>query len=171
MPQNWAPNQKVRTIIGSTQQGEKKREGETKLVFSPKLVLTRVSLPVLDLHYLCLHCCLYSSVIQVQIEACESHELIPSFIELIPSSHSDFKTHPRTNPYCPPTNLLTYIIKLKANSPPIYLLTYKFKMCYFHPHPPTQPPSIYLPTNILGRYLPNPTLHGYTYLPSWLALQ
>jgi len=30
-------------------------------------------------------------------------------------------------------------------------------MCYSHPHPPTHPPSIFLPINTLGRYLPNPT--------------
>ncbi len=38
-------------------------------------------------------------------------------------------------------------------------------MCYSHLHPPTHPPSIYLPTypstfqptNILNMYLPNPT--------------
>jgi hypothetical protein len=38
-------------------------------------------------------------------------------------------------------------------------------MCYFHLHPPTHPPSIYLPTcpstflptNTLSRYLPNLT--------------
>jgi hypothetical protein len=33
----------------------------TKLVFSPKVVLVRVSSPVLDLHYPCLDCCSYSS--------------------------------------------------------------------------------------------------------------
>jgi hypothetical protein len=36
-----------------------------------------------------------------------------------------------------PTDLLTYIFKLKSRFFPIYLLTYKFKMCYSHPHPPT----------------------------------
>jgi hypothetical protein len=48
----------------------------------------------------------------------------------------------------------------------MYLLTYKFKMCYFYPHSPTHPPSIFLPINTLGRYLPNPT---YMATPTYLV--
>jgi hypothetical protein len=47
-------------------------------------------------------------------------------------------------------------------------------MCFSHPHPPTHPLSIFLPTNTLGRYLPNPTYTAtLTYLvgtpidPQW----
>jgi hypothetical protein len=41
-------------------------------------------------------------------------------------------------------------------------------MWYSHPHPPTQPPSIYLPTSILDKYLSNPTyMVTPTYLPGW----
>jgi hypothetical protein len=51
-------------------------------------------------------------------------------------------------PHLPPCPLLTYIFKLKVLFP-VYLLTYKFKTCYFHPHPsdylPTYP-STFLPT-------------------------
>jgi hypothetical protein len=39
-------------------------------------------------------------------------------------------------------------------------------MCYSHPHPPSHPPSIFLPTNILGRYLPNP---AYMATPTYLV--
>ncbi len=45
--------------------------------------------------------------------------------------------------------------------PPIDLLTYKFKIYYSHQHPPTYP-STFLPTNILERYLPNPTYMATT---------
>jgi hypothetical protein len=54
-----------------------------------------------------------------------------------------------------PTNLFTYIFELKVNFSPIYLLTYKFKMCYSHPRPPAC-----LTTNLPTK----PHLHGYTYL-------
>jgi hypothetical protein len=46
-----------------------------------------------------------------------------------------------------------------------HLLTYKFKMCYSHPHPPTCP-SIILPTNALSKYLPNLT---YMATPTYMV--
>jgi len=52
-----------------------------------------------------------------------------------------------------PTHLYIWI---KSRLFPIYLLTYKFKMCYSHPHPPTHPTTDLL-TNTLSRYLPNLT--------------
>jgi hypothetical protein len=39
---------------------------------------------------------------------------------------------------------------------PTHLLTYKLKLCYSHPHPPTHPTTD-LPTNTSSRFLPNPT--------------
>jgi cytochrome c2 len=45
------------------------------------------------------------------------------------------------------------------------LLTYKFKMCYSHPHPSTHPSTV-LPTNTLSRYLPNPT---YMVTPTYMV--
>ncbi len=66
-------------------------------------------------------------------------------------------SHPPTYyPPLAPTHLLTYIFELRVDSSPIYLVTYKFKMCYSHPHPSTHP-TTNLPTNTLSRYLPNPT--------------
>jgi hypothetical protein len=68
-----------------------------------------------------------------------------------------FATHrPTTPPTVPhrPTHLYIWI---KSRLFPIYLLTYKFKMCYFH-----------LPwTYILNRYLPNPT---YMATPTLVAI-
>jgi hypothetical protein len=69
-----------------------------------------------------------------------------------------------------PTRLYIYKTRLF----PIYLLTYKFKMCYSHLHTCTHPPSIYLltclstflPTNTLSRYLPNPT---YMATPTYMV--
>jgi hypothetical protein len=79
-----------------------------------------------------------------------------------------FKTFPTHQPPLSPTNPLTYIFKLKGRLFPIYLPTYKLKMCYSHPHPPTHPPSIYLPIYILGRYLQNATyMVTPTYHPGW----
>jgi hypothetical protein len=63
-----------------------------------------------------------------------------------------FPTQPPTVPYRP-THLYIWI---KSRVFPIYLLTYKFKMWYSHPHPPTCLTTD-LPINILSRYLPNPT--------------
>ncbi len=63
------------------------------------------------------------------------------------------------------TDLLTYMFELKVVSHPIYLPTYKFKMCYSHPHPPTRPTTD-LPTNTLRRYLPNPT---YMATPTYMV--
>jgi hypothetical protein len=48
---------------------------------------------------------------------------------------------------------------------PIYILTYEFKMCYSHPHPPTCP-TTNLPTYTLSRYLPNPT---YMATPTYMV--
>jgi len=48
----------------------------------------------------------------------------------------------------------------------MYLLTYKLKMCYSHPHPPTHPSTI-LPTNTLRKYLPNPT---YMSTPNYMVV-
>ncbi len=50
----------------------------------------------------------------------------------------------------------------------IYLLTYKFKMCYSHPHPPTRPSTV-LPTNTLSRCYQTPPT--WLHLPTWLPLQ
>jgi hypothetical protein len=61
-----------------------------------------------------------------------------------------------------PTHLYIWI---KSWLFPIYLLAYKFKMCYFHPHPPTRP-TMDLPTNTLNRYLPNP---GYMATPTYMV--
>jgi hypothetical protein len=65
-----------------------------------------------------------------------------------------------------PPDLLTYLFQLKVDSSPIYLLTYKFKMCYPHPHSTTHPQSIYLSTNTLSRYLPIP---NYMATPTYLV--
>jgi hypothetical protein len=60
--------------------------------------------------------------------------------------------YPPTVPHRP-THLYIWS---KSRLFPIYPLAYKFKMSYFHPHPPIHP-TIDLPTNTLNRYLPNPT--------------
>jgi len=65
-------------------------------------------------------------------------------------SFETFPTHPPTTPPLSPINLFTY----------------KLKMCYSHPHPPSHPPSIFLPTNPLNRYLANPT---YMAKPTYLG--
>jgi hypothetical protein len=57
-------------------------------------------------------------------------------------------------------------IQIKSRLFPIYLLTYKFKMCYSSPPTPTSIhlptcPSIFLPSNILSRYLSNPSHFSY----------
>jgi hypothetical protein len=74
-------------------------------------------------------------------------------------------SHPPITPTAPhrPTHLC---IKIKNRVFPIYLLTYKFKICYSHSHPHTHPVSIFLPTNTLGRYLPNPS---YMVTPIYLV--
>jgi hypothetical protein len=71
-----------------------------------------------------------------------------------------------------PTHLYIWI---KSRLFPVYLLTYKFKMCYFHPHPPTHP-TTNLHTNTLNILLPNPTYMATpTYMvaiaihPQWLT--
>jgi hypothetical protein len=64
----------------------------------------------------------------------------------------------------PPTHLPTYTFKLKVDSSPS---TYSLiNLNVLLSSPPTYPlPSVYLPTNILGRYLPNPTyMATHTYL-------
>ncbi len=68
----------------------------------------------------------------------------------------NFSHWPTYSPHhCPPpTYSPIYLIKSRLLL--ISLLTYKFKMCYSHLHPPTHP-STFLPTNTLNRYLPNPT--------------
>jgi len=48
----------------------------------------------------------------------------------------------------------------------MYLLIYKLKMCYSHPHPPTHLSTI-LPTNTLSKYLPNPT---YMTTPNYMVV-
>jgi hypothetical protein len=93
----------------------------------------------------------------------------------LPASHpvsfsSSFETFPTRTPTTPPvphrpTHLYIWI---KSRLFLIYLFTYKFKMCYSHPHPPTCP-TIDLPTNTLNRYLPNPTCMATpTYMESSL---
>ncbi len=77
-----------------------------------------------------------------------------SFFETFPS-------HPPTTPR-QPTHLYIWI---KNRLFPIYLLTYKFKMCYFHPHPPNHP-TTNLHTNTLNRFLPNPT---YMATPTYMV--
>ncbi len=54
-----------------------------------------------------------------------------------------------------------------------YLFTYIFKMCYFHPHLPTHTsnflptcPCTFLPTNLLNKYLLDPT---YMVAPTYLV--
>jgi hypothetical protein len=59
---------------------------------------------------------------------------------------------PTYYPALSPTDLLTYIFKLNVDSSPSTCSPVLLSS------PPTYPtPSIFLPTNILGRYLPNPT--------------
>ncbi len=65
--------------------------------------------------------------------------------------------------YPPPTYSPIYLIKSRLF--PIYLLTYKFKMCYSHPHPPTHPITD-LPTNTLSMYLSNP---AYMVIPTYMV--
>jgi hypothetical protein len=61
---------------------------------------------------------------------------------------------------------LTHLyIWIKSRLFPIYLLTYKFKMWYNHPHPPTRH-NIDLPTNTLHRYPLNPT---YMATPTYMV--
>ncbi len=60
----------------------------TKLLFSSKLVLKRISLPVLDLPYLCLHCCSTLSLESnlVRIKSFESCGVMPRLIKWYPVS-------------------------------------------------------------------------------------
>jgi hypothetical protein len=65
-----------------------------------------------------------------------------------------------------PTHRPTHLyIWIKSRLFPIYLLTHKFQMCYFHPHPPTRPTTD-VPTNTLNRYLWNPT---YMATPTYMV--
>ncbi len=78
-------------------------------------------------------------------------------LKLFPASHLLPPTVPHRS-----THLYIWI---KSRLFPIYLLTYKFKMCYSHLDPPTHPPTD-LPTNTLSRYLPNPT---YMATPTYMV--
>ncbi len=91
------------------------------------------------------------------------------FLQLyfLPAPHPVFffsrKLFPPTYspPPMSPTDLLTYIFKLKLDSSPSTYSPINLKCATLIPtHPPTCPSTI-LPTNTLSRYLPNPTyLHG-----------
>ncbi len=76
-------------------------------------------------------------------------------------------SHPPT--YYPPlfpTDLLTYIFKLKVYSSPSTYSPINFKCATLIPtHLPT-PHLFFLPTNTIGRYLPNPT---YLTKPTYLV--
>jgi hypothetical protein len=96
-------------------------------------------------------------------------EPIPTcFLFIYLFAFKTFLTHPPTTPPVIPHQPIHLHVLIKNRIFLIYLLTYKFKMHYCHPHPPSHPPSIFLPTNILGRYLPNPTyMVTPTYMPGW----
>jgi hypothetical protein len=71
-----------------------------------------------------------------------------------------FPTHPPTTPHCPPpTYSPIYLIQNRLF--PIYLLPpYKFKMCYFHPHPLTGPSTVFdAPSSSLINSTPSPKVN------------
>lgn len=70
--QNWGRNPK--SGWSSSQETQNKEEKRTKLVFSPKSILTRISPPVWDLLHLQLHCCCSISSINQSLVRIETHK-------------------------------------------------------------------------------------------------
>jgi len=77
-----------------------------------------------------------------------------------------FPTHPPIAPTTIPSDLFTYIFKLKVDSSPFTYSPINFKCFTFISTHLPNPLSIYLPTNTLSRYVPNPT---YMVTPTYMV--